>query len=119
MLAPPHRCGAFARWYLPAPVSETEQVSEAEPADSMLTLRTAAAGSRVAGASGGMADAHGSGPCVRKDVGVQLPPCPRAIEASGRVRSRLQADSVRQRTHSAQQQARYPCFSAAVIPRMP
>src|SRR5690349_5051208 len=76
MLAPPHRCGAFARWYLPAPVSETEQVSEAEPADSMLTLRTAAAGSRVAGASGGMADAHGSGPCVRKDVGVQLPPCP-------------------------------------------
>ena len=22
-----------------------------------------------------MADAHGSGPCVRKDVGVQLPPC--------------------------------------------
>jgi hypothetical protein len=23
-----------------------------------------------------MADAHGSGPCVRKDVGVQLPPCP-------------------------------------------
>jgi len=33
MLAPPHRCGAFARWYLPAPVSETEQVSEAEPAD--------------------------------------------------------------------------------------
>ena len=25
-------------------------------------------------ASGGMADAHGSGPCVRKDVGVQLPP---------------------------------------------
>jgi hypothetical protein len=27
-------------------------------------------------ASGGMADAHGSGPCVRKDVGVQLPPRP-------------------------------------------
>jgi hypothetical protein len=24
-----------------------------------------------------MADAHGSGPCVRKDVGVQLPPSPR------------------------------------------
>src|SRR5687767_3235136 len=24
-----------------------------------------------------MADAHGSGPCVRKDVGVQLPPCAR------------------------------------------
>jgi hypothetical protein len=23
-----------------------------------------------------MADAHGSGPCVRKDVGVQLPPRP-------------------------------------------
>src|SRR4051794_24547555 len=31
---------------------------------------------RLARASGGMADAHGSGPCVRKDVGVQLPPCP-------------------------------------------
>ncbi len=31
----------------------------------------------TARASGGMADAHGSGPCVRKDVGVQLPPCPR------------------------------------------
>ena len=30
----------------------------------------------LARASGGMADAHGSGPCVRKDVGVQLPPCP-------------------------------------------
>ena len=29
-------------------------------------------------ASGGMADAHGSGPCVRKDVGVQLPPRPHA-----------------------------------------
>jgi hypothetical protein len=43
-----------------------------------------------------MADAHGSGPCVRKDVGVQLPPCPRAIEASGRVRSRLRADLVGQ-----------------------
>src|SRR5690606_14845213 len=28
------------------------------------------------GASGGMADAHGSGPCVRKDVRVQLPPRP-------------------------------------------
>src|SRR5690242_20184250 len=25
-----------------------------------------------------MADAHGSGPCVRKDVGVQLPPRPPA-----------------------------------------
>src|SRR3954453_13895244 len=32
--------------------------------------------SSIARASGGMADAHGSGPCVRKDVGVQLPPCP-------------------------------------------
>src|SRR3954447_4311987 len=32
--------------------------------------------SALARASGGMADAHGSGPCVRKDVGVQLPPCP-------------------------------------------
>lgn len=31
---------------------------------------------RSAWASGGMADAHGSGPCVRKDVGVQLPPRP-------------------------------------------
>src|SRR3954470_18844176 len=31
---------------------------------------------RPARASGGMADAHGSGPCVRKDVGVQLPPRP-------------------------------------------
>src|SRR6476620_7407045 len=30
----------------------------------------------VARASGEMADAHGSGPCVRKDVGVQLPPRP-------------------------------------------
>src|SRR5664279_5055874 len=30
----------------------------------------------VARASGEMADAHGSGPCVRKDVGVQLPPYP-------------------------------------------
>ncbi len=30
----------------------------------------------LARASGGMADAHGSGPCVREDVGVQLPPCP-------------------------------------------
>jgi hypothetical protein len=28
-----------------------------------------------------MADAHGSGPCVRKDVGVQLPPCPPARRA--------------------------------------
>lgn len=25
-------------------------------------------------ASGGMADAHGSGPCTRKGVGVQVPP---------------------------------------------
>ena len=32
----------------------------------------------AAWASGGMADAHGSGPCVRKDVGVQLPPRPPA-----------------------------------------
>src|SRR5690349_2774108 len=41
---------------------------------------------------GGMADAHGSGPCVRKDVGVQLPPsppdhlvtsCPRSARAGG------------------------------------
>jgi hypothetical protein len=31
---------------------------------------------RATWASGGMADAHGSGPCVRKDVGVQLPPRP-------------------------------------------
>ena len=31
---------------------------------------------RALGASGGMADAHGSGPCVRKDVRVQLPPRP-------------------------------------------
>ena len=30
----------------------------------------------IARASGGMADAHGSGPCVRKDVRVQLPPRP-------------------------------------------
>jgi hypothetical protein len=28
-----------------------------------------------------MADAHGSGPCVRKDVGVQLPPCPPVARA--------------------------------------
>jgi hypothetical protein len=28
-----------------------------------------------------MADAHGSGPCVRKDVGVQLPPCPLSWDA--------------------------------------
>ncbi len=34
---------------------------------------------RTSRASGGMADAHGSGPCVRKDVGVQLPPCPPAV----------------------------------------
>jgi hypothetical protein len=32
--------------------------------------------SKVARASGGMADAHGSGPCVREDVRVQLPPRP-------------------------------------------
>src|SRR5664279_3902102 len=38
------------------------------------TLRVSLFG--VARASGEMADAHGSGPCVRKDVGVQLPPCP-------------------------------------------
>jgi hypothetical protein len=48
----------------------------------VLIWRTAAAGarqkSRALRASGGMADAHGSGPCVRKDVGVQLPPCPRS-----------------------------------------
>ena len=30
-----------------------------------------------------MADAHGSGPCVRKDVGVQLPPSP--LECGGPV----------------------------------
>jgi hypothetical protein len=30
-----------------------------------------------------MADAHGSGPCVRKDVRVQLPPRPRATHARG------------------------------------
>src|SRR5260370_6431386 len=29
------------------------------------------------GAGGGTADAHGSGPCVRKDVRVQIPPRPR------------------------------------------
>src|SRR6185312_10958582 len=32
----------------------------------------------IARASGGMADAHGSGPCVRKDVRVQLPPRPQS-----------------------------------------
>src|SRR6266702_7344424 len=46
----------------------------------VLIWPTAAAGpwqkSRALRASGGMADAHGSGPCVRKDVGVQLPPRP-------------------------------------------
>ena len=31
MLTPPHQCGAFARSYLPAPVSETEPVSKTEP----------------------------------------------------------------------------------------
>src|SRR3954454_15714505 len=30
-----------------------------------------------------MADAHGSGPCVRKDVGVQLPPRPPSIKVAG------------------------------------
>src|SRR3954452_15529135 len=30
-----------------------------------------------------MADAHGSGPCVRKDVGVQLPPRPPCSVAFG------------------------------------
>src|SRR4051812_50220867 len=30
-----------------------------------------------------MADAHGSGPCVRKDVGVQLPPRPPSIRVAG------------------------------------
>jgi hypothetical protein len=40
--------------------------------------------SALARASGGMADAHGSGPCVRKDVGVQLPPCPlKVVHESG------------------------------------
>ena len=33
----------------------------------------------IARASGGMADAHGSGPCVRKDVRVQLPPRPQFL----------------------------------------
>ena len=32
--------------------------------------------------SGGMADAHGSGPCARKGVGVQLPPSPPPDEGS-------------------------------------
>jgi hypothetical protein len=39
----------------------------------------------IARASGGMADAHGSGPCVRKDVGVQLPPCPPQVVIKGPV----------------------------------
>src|SRR5450631_1193006 len=39
---------------------------------------------RVTGASGEMADAHGSGPCVRKDVGVQLPPCPLWLRQTSR-----------------------------------
>src|SRR3712207_1455351 len=41
-----------------------------------------------------MADAHGSGPCVRKDVGVQLPPCPPARRAgpSGPARRRQGSD---------------------------
>src|SRR5512132_1399256 len=33
-----------------------------------------------------MADAHGSGPCVRKDVGVQLPPCPPSSNGTRRRR---------------------------------
>src|SRR5262249_9201233 len=35
-------------------------------------------GRYVTWGSGGMADAHGSGPCARKGVGVQLPPSPPA-----------------------------------------
>src|SRR5213078_4353865 len=47
---------------------------------SVLSFSLAAGGHLgAARASGGMADAHGSGPCVRKDVGVQLPPCPHTI----------------------------------------
>src|SRR4030095_1289462 len=43
---------------------------------------------RVTWGCGGMADAHGSGPCVRKDVGVQLPPCP-PIKVVGERQDRL------------------------------
>ena len=38
----------------------------------------------IARASGGMADAHGSGPCVRKDVRVQLPPRPHSFISAPR-----------------------------------
>ena len=47
------------------------------PAVAVLAFPTSCpGGAGRARASGEMADAHGSGPCVRKDVGVQLPPCP-------------------------------------------
>src|SRR5687767_11207830 len=38
-----------------------------------------------------MADAHGSGPCVRKDVGVQLPPRPHTHDPQRSVRSQLRS----------------------------
>src|SRR5664279_1512369 len=54
------------------------------------TLRVSLFG--VARASGEMADAHGSGPCVRTDVGVQLAAGPRWLRQTMRGPGRGDAD---------------------------
>jgi hypothetical protein len=47
-----------------------------------------------------MADAHGSGPCVRKDVGVQVPPRPPSTN-SVRADSRLQTTGLREQVQKS------------------
>src|SRR5712691_7830590 len=56
-------------------------------------------------AGGGTADAHGSGPCVRKDVRVQIPPRPRAGLCYSSIFDRLRW--------------RPPCLSGGTTPRNP
>lgn len=54
-------------------------------ANTPTTMSRAAPASANARGSGGMADAHGSGPCARKGVRVQLPPSPPQSPARWRV----------------------------------
>src|SRR6266568_5201548 len=56
-------------------------------------------------AGGGTADAHGSGPCVRKDVRVQIPPRPRVGLCYSSIFDRLRW--------------RPPCLSGGTTPRNP
>ena len=73
---PPHTCAS-------APILSGGGSLDTAPAETRENRLLSFAGCQreATRASGGMADAHGSGPCVRKDVRVQLPPRPLCSEA--------------------------------------